>query len=157
MPETIITTSWDDGHPLDSRIAEMLDKYNLTGTFYIPRSISSGVMSDTQLRDLASRFEIGAHTLNHVFLTDTTPDIANQEISGSKRWVEDATGQSCSMFCPPAGRYTRQHLPMFTSAGFAGIRSVEFFSLDAPRQRNGLVEMPTTIQAHPQSSLAYAR
>ena len=34
----IITTSWDDGHPLDFKLAELLNKYNLKGTFYIPRS-----------------------------------------------------------------------------------------------------------------------
>ena len=26
MPRTIITTRWDDGHPLDLRIAEMLER-----------------------------------------------------------------------------------------------------------------------------------
>src|SRR5687768_14224449 len=103
MPETIITTSWDDGHPLDLRIAEMLTRYGLTGTFYIPRSISTGVMSDVQLRDLSTQFEIGAHTLNHVFLTDTDSATARDEISGSKKWVEDTTGRPCTVFCPPAG------------------------------------------------------
>ena len=28
-----ITTSWDDGHPLDFRVAELLAKYGLPGTF----------------------------------------------------------------------------------------------------------------------------
>ncbi len=157
MPETIITTSWDDGHPLDARIAEMLDRFGLTGTFYIPRSISTGVMPHAQIRELAGRFEIGAHTLNHVFLSDTDDATARQEIAGSKQWVQDTTGQACPMFCPPAGRYNRQHLPMFTSAGFSGIRSVEFFSLDRPRTRDGLLELPTTLQAYPQSYSAYAR
>lgn len=32
--QLIITTSWDDGHPLDLKIAELLDKYGINGTFY---------------------------------------------------------------------------------------------------------------------------
>jgi hypothetical protein len=28
-----ITTSWDDGHPLDLRVAELLAKYGLKDTF----------------------------------------------------------------------------------------------------------------------------
>jgi peptidoglycan/xylan/chitin deacetylase (PgdA/CDA1 family) len=157
MPQAIITTSWDDGHPLDLRIAELLVHFNLAGTFYVPRKIETGVMSDSQLRDLSTRFEIGAHTLNHVFLTGTELATAEQEIVGSKKWVEDTTGRACRMFCPPAGRYSRKHLPIFARGGFEGIRSVEFFSLDQPRQRDGLLEMPTTLQAHPQSLPAYMR
>ena len=160
MPDCIITTSWDDGHPHDLRIAEMLVHFNLTGTFYVPRSIESGVMTTSQLRDLSTRFEIGAHTLNHVFLTETDDATAREEIAGSKRWVEETTGRACPMFCPPAGRFNRAHARMFADAGFEGIRTVEFFSLDRPRKRareNGLLEMPTTLQAHPQTFAAYAR
>ena len=32
-----ITTSWDDGHTLDLRLADLLDKYDLRGTFYVAR------------------------------------------------------------------------------------------------------------------------
>ena len=157
-PQAFITTSWDDGHPADMRVAEMLARHGLTGTFYVPRSVETGVMSLSQLRELAGQFEVGAHTLNHVFLSDTDDATARSEIAGSKSWIEDTTGKPCAMFCPPAGRYKRQHLPMFREAGFVGIRTVEFMSLDFPRpHRNGLVEMPTTMQAFPQPVWNYAK
>ena len=88
-----LTTSWDDGHPLDLRVAEMLERHGLTGTFYIPRSIETGTMTESQMRELAGRFEIGAHTLNHVFLADAPDAAAKEEIEGSKRWIEDVTGK----------------------------------------------------------------
>src|SRR4051812_25850888 len=94
----IFTTSWDDGHPLDFRIAELLARYGLRGTFYIPRHIGSGVMSEAQMRQLSESFEIGAHTLNHVFLTTTDDGTASTEIKNSKIWVEQVTGKSCTMF-----------------------------------------------------------
>lgn len=158
MPPLLITTSWDDGHPADLRIAELLDRHRLTGTFYIPRSIESGVMPVTRVRELAGRFEVGAHTLNHVFLADTDLQTAKSEIEGSKKWVEDVTGHPCPMFCPPAGRYCRDHLPIFESAGYLAIRSVEFMSLDRPRRRGGgLLEMPTTLQAFDQPPKAFVK
>ena len=81
MPQAFITTSWDDGHPSDMRLAEMLARHGLTGTFYIPRSISTGVMPDSDIRRLSSNFEIGAHTLNHVFLPDADDTTARAEIA----------------------------------------------------------------------------
>ena len=153
-----ITTSWDDGNPADMRVAEMLSRHGLTGTFYVPRSIETGVMSSPQLRELAQNFEIGAHTLNHTFLTDVDLPKATDEIAGSKKWVEDSTGNPCPMFCPPAGRYKPQHLPIFKKSGFVGIRTVEFMSFDLPRSdKSGLLEMPTTMQAFPQPVRNYLK
>jgi hypothetical protein len=158
MPQTYITTSWDDGNPADMRIAELLTRYGLRGTFYIPRAIETGVMSVEQMRELSKSFEIGAHTLNHVFLADTDDATAKNEIVGSKKWVEDVTNRPCPMFCPPAGRYKRQHLPMFHEAGFTAIRTVEFMSFDHPRPgKTGLLEMPTTMQAFPQPAWNYTK
>ena len=157
MPQAFITTSWDDGHPADLRIAEMLARHGLTGTFYVPRSIETGVMPLSDIRRLSQDHEIGAHTLHHVFLADADDATSRQEISGSKKWVEDVTGSACPMFCPPAGRFQARHVPMFRDAGYAGIRTVEFFSLDLPRFRSGLLEMPTTLQAFPHPAANYLK
>jgi hypothetical protein len=46
---------------------------------------------------------------------------------------------------------------MFRAARFAGIRTVEFMSYDRPRPRDGLMEMPTTLQAFPQPVWSYAK
>ena len=68
MNRTFVTTSWDDGHPLDLRVAELLAKSGLTGTFYVPRSSQKPVMNRSQIRELSNSFEIGAHTLEHVMI-----------------------------------------------------------------------------------------
>src|SRR3954447_24640572 len=75
-PVAYITTSWDDGHPLDARVAELLAKYNLPGTFYVPRTSEYGTMSAGQLVELSSAFEIGAHTVRHVVLTGISEPVA---------------------------------------------------------------------------------
>jgi peptidoglycan/xylan/chitin deacetylase (PgdA/CDA1 family) len=156
-PVTYITTSWDDGHPLDLRVAELLTKYGLPGTFYVPRTADTGTMTAAQLRDLSGAFEIGAHTLHHLDLTRETDAQAEREISGSKSWVEDIIGSQCSLFCPPKGKYCRRHLDFVRRAGFLGVRSVELLSLDYPRLQAGLLVLPTTLQAHPHGLPAYAR
>ncbi len=150
----LFTTSWDDGHPLDFRVADMLRRHGLTGTFYIPRTAPTGVMSEAEIRQLSQSFEIGAHTLNHVFLTQTPTLQARQEISDSRLWVQSLTGQACIMFCPPAGKFSSAHVRMIRDAGFVGLRSVEMLSLSPPRLHRGLLIMPTTLQAHPHKPLS---
>lgn len=153
----VITTSWDDGHPLDLRVAEMLSKFGLKGTFYIPRKSERGTLSEARIRQLASTFEVGAHTLDHLPLTSVDPRTAERQIVDSKSWIEDVTGKTCAMFCPPLGRFTRRHIDMMRAAGFVGYRTVEFLSLDRPRNRGGILEMPTTLQAHPHGLWSYTK
>jgi peptidoglycan-N-acetylglucosamine deacetylase len=154
-PPTYITTSWDDGHPLDLRVAELLTKYGLRGTFYVPRTAERGTMTAAHVRQLTPTFEVGAHTLDHIVLTSVPDQQAWSEIAGSKSWLEDSTGLPCLLFCPPKGRYARRHLGMVRSAGYLGLRSAEWVSLDFPRRKSGLVVMPTTLQAHPHGPLNF--
>jgi peptidoglycan-N-acetylglucosamine deacetylase len=156
-PETYITTSWDDGHPLDFRVAELLTKYGLRGTFYVPMKAKNETMTAAQIRELSQAFEIGGHTLHHVVLTRTPELQAWQEIDGAKSWLENSTGMPCLMFCPPEGKYSRQHVEMVRRAGYLGLRSVELSSLDFPRWKSGGMLLPTTIQAYPHRPFALAK
>lgn len=154
----MITTSWDDGHPLDLRVADLLARHGLRGTFYIPRSFEAGTMTPAEIRGLSDRgFEVGAHTLDHVDLKTVDESMALHEIGGSKAWVEDLTGRPCRMFCPPKGRFNRRDLRLAQDCGFDGLRTVELMSLDYPRFGPGILVMPTSVQAHPHEWSAYAR
>lgn len=157
MKTTYITTSWDDGHQFDLRVAELLTKHRLQGTFYIPMTSENRTMTVPHIRELSRAFEIGAHTLHHAVLTEATDQQAWQEIADSKSWLENGTGLPCLMFCPPKGKYSSRHLNMIRKAGYLGVRSVEMVSLDFPRPKSGLMLLPTTIQAHPHGLLAFAR
>ncbi|MFL5330790.1 MAG: polysaccharide deacetylase family protein [Gemmataceae bacterium] len=155
--QAFITTSWDDGHPLDLRIAELLARYHLPGTFYVPRESEYGTMSANQVRELSANFELGGHTLNHLVLTEIADATASEQINGCKQWLEETTSRECTMFCAPKGKFQARHLDMIHQAGFAGLRGVDLLSLDLPRERRGIRYMPTTIQAYPHSFPAYAR
>jgi len=153
----ICTTSWDDGHPLDQRVADLLAKHCLTGTFYIPLQNSRPVMVGSEIRQLSETFEIGAHTIDHVVLTDVSEETAEAQIRGSKKQLEDLTGGSCGAFCFPKGRFQRCHLDMVRRAGFRCARTVELLSTQFPIRRAGIYLIPTTVQSSPHPWTAYVK
>jgi hypothetical protein len=156
-PAACMTLSWDDGHPLDMRVADLMLRHGLRGTFYVPRAAERGTMIEAQIRELSDVFDIGAHTLGHVVLTRTCDRQAYLEIAGAKHWIEDVTGRPCSLFCPPGGRYAKRHLRMIERAGYRAIRTVELLSLDWPRRDGALLAMPTSIQAWPHDARSYVQ
>ena len=150
-----LTTSWDDGHPLDFRIADLLSRYGLTGTFYIPQRCHTPTMSAKEVAELSRYFEIGAHTMNHVHLDSCGDETAEREIGESKKWVEQTAGKPCEMFCPPGGRFNGRRLAQIAAAGFKGLRTVEMISVAKPAARDGLLMMSTSLQAHPHLPTVY--
>jgi peptidoglycan-N-acetylglucosamine deacetylase len=132
-------------------------KYNLTGTFYVPRRAKTEVMNEAHIRELSRQFEIGAHTLDHIYLDTLPRTLALDQISGSKQWVEEVTGRPCKIFCFPGGRFDIDHLRAVCKSGFRGVRTVEMLNSDGPRKTAGLWEIPTTIQAVPHFRSTYIR
>ena len=154
-PVCYVTTSWDDGHPLDLRLAAMLASHGIPGTFYVPRQCDRRVMCPAQTRELAGAFEIGAHTLTHPRLTDLRQPDAEDEIRGSKDYIQETTGRRCSVFAPPGGYFTAGHIDAAARAGFAGFRTTELMSLSPPVRRNGLALLATTLQIYEHSPASF--
>lgn len=152
-----ITTSWDDGHPLDMRVAELLAKHSLTGTFYVPRSSQRPVMNRSQIGELSKTFEIGGHTLEHIAIDTLSDAEALAQLSGSREWIEQLTGTCCRVFCFPGGKFRSRQLPLVRKAGYEAVRTVELLSTANPRRIDGLCVIPTTVQAFPHAASAYAR
>lgn len=146
-----ITTSWDDGHPCDRRLADLLGKYNLKGTFYIPQqNPGHRVMNETEIAELGHSFEIGGHTLGHRNLRRLSASEAHAEINGSFQWLRSLLQKDPVSFCPPYGAYSKRSLAEIYAAGFRVVRTVELLS---PVQKTGV--LPTTIQMfdHPPLTL----
>lgn len=124
-----ITLSWDDGHQLDQRIADMMSHYGLTGTFYIAREYVSPRLSESAIRTLSDQHEVGAHTLTHPILTQIDPAHAHQEIVGSRHWLQAVTGKPITAFCYPGGFYNQRVRQSVIDAGYTTARTVTQYAL----------------------------
>jgi peptidoglycan/xylan/chitin deacetylase (PgdA/CDA1 family) len=134
MSRLIVTTSWDDGSILDLKLGELLTKYGIKATFYIPRfSKRITPMQNIDLLELAANHEIGAHTISHAHLTMVPQSEAKMEIDGSKIYLEDVTGKKIKMFCYPYGEFNEDTKQIVKASGFSGARTVKF---------NGLKDIP---------------
>ena len=51
----IVTTSWDDGHKLDLKLAKLLKKYGVPATFYIAPNNRQWDKKDLLTKDLTFR------------------------------------------------------------------------------------------------------
>ncbi len=144
----LVTTSWDDGHELDNKLASMLDRVGMAGTFYVaPQSREvpeAERLTPSALRDLSTRFEIGGHTLSHPHLTRLAPTDAEREIRDGKAALEDVVGHRLTSFCYPYGAYRSEHVRMTSEAGFDVARTTERFNTAAPHNP---LEMPTAVHA----------
>jgi peptidoglycan/xylan/chitin deacetylase (PgdA/CDA1 family) len=152
-----ITTSWDDGHPLDLRLAELLHKYGLPATFYIPLDNDLPVLTPSQVRELSAEFEVGAHTVHHCDLMTVPDNVTRSEITDCKSALEQITGRPCMAFCFPKGHFRPNHVRQVREAGYRMARTVELMSLEMPRVHDGLAMMPTTVQAGPAGFARVAR
>jgi peptidoglycan-N-acetylglucosamine deacetylase len=152
----LFTCSIDDGHPLDLKAAELLDKHGLTGTFYVPIKNREGsyVMSRESLRDLARRFEIGSHTYDHCYLRDLDVRKTYYQVSQGKSQLEDILGREVAGFCYPGGKYTHKDVKLVRACGFRYARTTVNLMLDTGHEP---FEMPTTVQFYPHGREVYLR
>lgn len=146
------TSSWDDGSVYDMRLAELLLKYNQKATFYIPLNNveKRDVISEKQICDLSEKFEIGAHTVNHKYLTTISNVEAEYEIKQSKKELESIIDKTVLGFCFPGGKYKPIHLQYVYEAGFKYARTVNMFKF-----KNDSKIMNTTLHAYNHSRHTY--
>jgi len=152
----IVVTSWDDGYPADMKIADLLDRHGLTGTFFVPIENSKGrpVLSKADLRELGSRFEIGNHTRTHTRMNGNDKKLIEEEIRGGKMGLEQILGCSVDGFCYPGGQVTPYVVNSLRKNGVRYARTTTNFHLDVGSDR---YHVPTTFQIFQHEKLVYVR
>ena len=129
MAKAIITTSWDDGHRCDLRLAELLQKHGVPATFYIPiDNIERSSMTSEQVREIAQSFDVGGHTYRHVDLTRVSLREAQREIIEGKKRLQETIGRDVPSFCYPKGRFNDRISNIVSGAGFIGARTVKLLT-----------------------------
>ncbi len=148
MKKIVFTSSWDDGCALDLKLGELLRKYGVKATFYIPKNYSKDPLTESQIMELSRYHEIGAHTLTHPELDKIDIMNAESEISGSKKYLENILGKKVKMFCYPRGKYNEEIKSIVKKAGFMGARSTKKFIFDLP-QNNFEFNVSTHVYPFP--------
>jgi peptidoglycan-N-acetylglucosamine deacetylase len=129
-----VTISVDDGHPTDLRTADLLDKYGLGATFYVPATNPERpVMRPAEIREISKRFEVGGHTMNHVPLRFLPRAKAWSEVIEGKTWLQNVLGRRVISFCYPRGKFNVRIAALIKQAGFIGARTCLFNLCDFPR------------------------
>ena len=142
--KTLITTSWDDGHPLDVKLCSLLQKYEIKGTIYTPiTNKEHEVMDKDTIKEISKNFEIGGHTYNHLILTNLSEDEINDELVRSKKVLEEITETKIVSFCYPRGKYNKNIMKKVQNAGYIGGRTAEIFRTSFSNP----YEVHTTVQA----------
>jgi peptidoglycan/xylan/chitin deacetylase (PgdA/CDA1 family) len=128
MKTAVLTTSWDDGHRCDVRLARMLKEHGLKATFYVaPENhefAKEDLLSLPEIRDLSRDFEIGAHSMTHRRLPTISEQEAAREIIESKAVLEQVIGKEIKSFCYPGGAYTKLHVQLVKDTGYRYARTV---------------------------------
>jgi peptidoglycan/xylan/chitin deacetylase (PgdA/CDA1 family) len=145
----IVTTSWDDGHKLDLKLADLLQKYNIPATFYISpanREFSKkDLLSEQEIQSLSENFEIGGHTLHHPNLTQVSLNYAVDDIKAGKEFLESIVGKKLKAFAYPYGSYTEQIQKTMHDLGFVVARTTKRFSIATSDESMAL---PTTVHVY---------
>ena len=148
----IVTLSWDDGHPMDMRIARLMADCGLSATFYVPTSIRPK-LDDHQLIELSEMgMEIGSHGLTHSPLT-SSPDV-QRELVESKDKLEQTIGRPVSAFCYPFGKFNRKAAKAARAAGYSLARTTVGFTIV---RTFDWFRMPVTVQFAPHSRCIHLR
>lgn len=141
-----IVSSWDDFEAADERLFELLLKYNIPATFYIP--YNKLLLKDRLelAKKVAEHFEIGSHTISHKILPELSDRELKDEVYWSKRMIEDLLGVEVSSFCYPRGRYNDRVKEAVIKAGYKSARTVDVLNTDFPTDPFAI---KPTIHAYP--------
>ena len=157
MPRVFVTTSWDDEDRSGLKVAELVSRLGLRGTFYVPtgRLGQGASFTTSDLQTLAGAgFEIGAHTVSHAILTEVRPEELAREVGDCKETLQAIVGAEIGMFCYPKGRFNREVTTAVERAGYRGARSTQMLTSTTAFDRFAI---PTTLQAYPHRRSNYVR
>ncbi len=151
------TTSWDDGSIQDLKLANILLKYNIKGTFYVCKNFPYKgkkfeyykSLSPKEIRILSDNFDIGSHTLNHRVLTNIPLKLAKREVQLGQEYLLDIIGHKTKMFCYPEGKYDDNVLKIVKESGFIGARTTEKFNFCTPKNYEDRYRVGISMQVYP--------
>ena len=135
----VVTFSYDDGHINDARLVEILNKYNLKGTFNVNSSCllnpSAKKLSLKQAKEVyGNTHEVAVHGERHLSLSDMSIATATNEILTDRKNLEKGFGKIVQGMAYANGDITDEYLTCVKACGIKYARVV-------PSRRN--FDLPT--------------
>ena len=107
FPEKYVLLTVDDGHESSLRVADLLESCECNATFFPIRDRAlgkPGYLRSQELLELRRRgFSLGTHGTTHRNLTAMSEQACAAELDGSKKWLEDVTGEEVRYMAAPGG------------------------------------------------------
>jgi len=123
----LFTTSWDDGNAADKKLAKLLERYGVKGTFYIPIKMKFRSLTDDDIKRLAKNFEIGSHSVTHPDMRNLSDEENFNEASKSKEILEKIIGDKINCFAYPFGVSDKRIARILSNVGYVYARNgIEF-------------------------------
>lgn len=122
-----IVLSFDDNTVHDREIVEILNKYNLKGTFFINSGTLNkrGYIMEDELKSLYQGHEIGSHSLNHPRLKELTKADIKYQIEKDIRNLESFSKKKIEGFAYPFGGYSKKVIKVVKELGLKYARTSE--------------------------------
>lgn len=128
-PSKSIVLTFDDGYEdFYTDVFPLLKKYNMRATAYIIYDFldRKGFMTKDQIYELSNsgQVEIGAHTLDHLYLKTIPESAARTQIFESKKLLEKLIGTPVETFAYPYGAFNLTTVNLVKEASFSAALSV---------------------------------
>jgi peptidoglycan/xylan/chitin deacetylase (PgdA/CDA1 family) len=112
-PNPVILTD-DDGDPSAIKFARILERYGLVGNYFV-NNVSP--LTRPQIRWLAQRGSVEAHTVSHVALSGLTYEDQVAEIADNRAYLEEITGKPVRFLAWPYGDVNESAIEAAEAAG----------------------------------------
>lgn len=123
--ENTVAITFDDGCETDLlSAAPVLKSMGFGATFYVTRGWIGrpGHLNQSQLRELASLgFELGCHSMNHIYFTDLNDSDLRREIVDAKLQLEQIAGVPVDHLSCPGGRFDHRVADVARNAGYISV------------------------------------
>jgi peptidoglycan/xylan/chitin deacetylase (PgdA/CDA1 family) len=120
LPPKPVVLSFDDGYrPQFTFALPQLRKHGWAGVLNLKAEGSDLYESNVKAM-LAAGWELAAHTIHHLDLTELEPEQLEEEVAGSRQILQREFHAPVKDFCYPAGRFDPTVIDAVETAGYEG-------------------------------------